>query len=43
MTLNRRLYLGAFDKSELLFIPKREQRTWKTLALDFLPGLVPAM
>lgn len=43
MTLNRRLYLGAFDKSELLFIPKREQRTWKTLALDFLPGLVTAM
>lgn len=40
MTLNRRLYLGSFESSEALFMPKRQTRSWGTLALDFLPGVV---
>ena len=40
MTLNRRLYLGSFESSEVLFMPKRQSRSWSTLALDLLPGVV---
>lgn len=39
-TLNRRLYLGQIEESQLLFMPKRTNRTWKETAIDLVPSIV---
>mmetsp|Transcript_7341 Transcript_7341/g.10850 ORF Transcript_7341/g.10850 Transcript_7341/m.10850 type:complete len:147 (+) Transcript_7341:13-453(+) len=38
-TLKRRLYLGQIEESQLLFMPKRSQRDWKTTLQDLVPGI----
>jgi hypothetical protein len=38
--INRRMYLGQIEESQILFIPKRENRTWKETGIDILPSIV---
>lgn len=40
VTINRRLYLGQIEESSILFMPKRDNRGIKEMAIDVAPSIV---
>lgn len=39
-TVNRRLYLGQLEESQILFLPKRVERDWRDTMHDLVPGVL---